>query len=209
MFALGLVSGMHCVQMCGPIVLSYSLPLAGGAPRRHTAGAPLVQPGAHNHVRGLGCAGGRGGRRHRTALAGWRASRTAARIVAGAAMIVAGILMLRRFAARGWCIERPRHGGASCTGIGSACCSRRPLAASSAWGWCWDFCHAAWFTRRLLKAMDAASRAGGRADHAGVRIRHGRGAVAHRAWRHFVWLAAGAMGQRPGAVAASCSRARC
>jgi uncharacterized protein len=28
MFVLGLVSSIHCVQMCGPIVLSYSLPLA-------------------------------------------------------------------------------------------------------------------------------------------------------------------------------------
>lgn len=27
-FALGLVSSLHCVTMCGPIVLSYSLPLA-------------------------------------------------------------------------------------------------------------------------------------------------------------------------------------
>jgi sulfite exporter TauE/SafE len=25
MFVLGLVSSIHCVQMCGPIVLSYSL----------------------------------------------------------------------------------------------------------------------------------------------------------------------------------------
>ena len=27
MFALGLVGSLHCVQMCGPIVLAFSLPL--------------------------------------------------------------------------------------------------------------------------------------------------------------------------------------
>ncbi len=35
MFVLGLVSSIHCVQMCGPIVLSYSLPLAGGGASQH------------------------------------------------------------------------------------------------------------------------------------------------------------------------------
>ena len=32
-FVLGLVSSLHCVQMCGPIVLAYSLPLAKAARR--------------------------------------------------------------------------------------------------------------------------------------------------------------------------------
>lgn len=33
-FVLGLVSSVHCVQMCGPIVLSYSLPLAKAGGRK-------------------------------------------------------------------------------------------------------------------------------------------------------------------------------
>jgi len=28
-FGLGLMSSLHCAQMCGPIVLAYSLPLRG------------------------------------------------------------------------------------------------------------------------------------------------------------------------------------
>ena len=34
LFSLGLVSSLHCVQMCGPIVLSYSLPLSQRATNR-------------------------------------------------------------------------------------------------------------------------------------------------------------------------------
>jgi len=33
-FVVGLVSSIHCVQMCGPIVLSYSLPLAKAGARQ-------------------------------------------------------------------------------------------------------------------------------------------------------------------------------
>lgn len=33
-FSLGLVSSLHCIQMCGPIVVSYSLPLSTKSPGR-------------------------------------------------------------------------------------------------------------------------------------------------------------------------------
>jgi sulfite exporter TauE/SafE len=37
-FSFGLLSGFHCLQMCGPIVLAYSLPLQkGGALPAHLA----------------------------------------------------------------------------------------------------------------------------------------------------------------------------
>ena len=36
-FSFGLAGGLHCAQMCGPLVLAYSLPLRGGAMRAHLA----------------------------------------------------------------------------------------------------------------------------------------------------------------------------
>ena len=94
-FALGLVSSLHCVQMCGPIVLAYSLPLAkSGTFRRET----LLAHAGYNAGRILtymllgavaGAAGGAIGMLGR--MAGMQSG---ARIFAGAAMIVAGALML-------------------------------------------------------------------------------------------------------------------
>jgi hypothetical protein len=96
-FTLGLVSGMHCLQMCGPIVLTYSLAVPkGGAWRAHTA---------YNSGRILtymflgalaGAAGGGLG-----VLGRMAGLATGARIVSGAAMIVAGILMIGLGPAKG------------------------------------------------------------------------------------------------------------
>lgn len=47
MFVLGLVSSLHCVQMCGPIVLSYSVALDSLA---KTPGSNLVSPALANHL---------------------------------------------------------------------------------------------------------------------------------------------------------------
>ncbi|MGD0364208.1 MAG: sulfite exporter TauE/SafE family protein [Bryobacteraceae bacterium] len=94
MFALGLVSGIHCVQMCGPIVLSYSLPLAGGvAPRAKLAWAHfwynLGRVTTYTALGGLaGAAGGAIGLTAR--LAGIAHG---GRIAAGVAMIAAGIYL--------------------------------------------------------------------------------------------------------------------
>jgi len=48
MFMLGLVSSLHCVQMCGPIVLSYSVAL-GDLKKAASSGSP-VAPLLANHV---------------------------------------------------------------------------------------------------------------------------------------------------------------
>jgi sulfite exporter TauE/SafE len=88
-FSLGLVSGLHCIQMCGPIVLAYSLPLKMGRIRAHlsyNAGRILT----YMFLGALaGAAGGALGLVGR--LAGIA---TGARIVSGAAMIVAAALMV-------------------------------------------------------------------------------------------------------------------
>jgi len=48
MFMLGLVSSLHCVQMCGPIVLSYTV--AVGELRQGTSSGPPVLPLLRNHL---------------------------------------------------------------------------------------------------------------------------------------------------------------
>ncbi len=91
-FGLGLAGSIHCLQMCGPVVLSYSLPLAqGNVPRKRLAAAHgayhagrLLTYAALGAVAGL--AGGAAGFAAR--LAGVA---NGARILAGAAMIVAAI----------------------------------------------------------------------------------------------------------------------
>ncbi len=92
-FALGLVSSLHCVSMCGPIVLSYSLPL-GSKPFREQILAHLFYNGgriltyaALGAIAGL--AGGTVG--FVGQLAGFE---NVAAIVAGVLMVVAGVLML-------------------------------------------------------------------------------------------------------------------
>ncbi|MGO9261541.1 MAG: sulfite exporter TauE/SafE family protein [Bryobacteraceae bacterium] len=89
-FTLGLASGLHCLQMCGPIVLSYSLPLGRGeAWRAHL----LYNCGRITTYMLLGAAAGLlgGGIGLAGRLAGMASG---ARMVSGAAMIVAGILMV-------------------------------------------------------------------------------------------------------------------
>ncbi len=47
MFTLGLVSSLHCVQMCGPIVLSYSVGLGRGG---SATTKPILPPLIWNHI---------------------------------------------------------------------------------------------------------------------------------------------------------------
>jgi hypothetical protein len=95
--SLGLVSGLHCLGMCGPIVLAYGLPLAKGQRMRahlsYHAGRILtyMMLGAL-----AGAAGGALGLLGR--MAGLA---TGARIFAGAAMIVAGLLLAGLIPSRG------------------------------------------------------------------------------------------------------------
>jgi len=107
MFGLGLVSSLHCIQMCGPIVLSYTA--AGGfvaQPLRPLHRAPLAlfpQHLAYNSGRiltytALGAVAGLFGRSVQIVgrLAGLS---SAAMIVSGTLMILAGILMFGSFRA--------------------------------------------------------------------------------------------------------------
>jgi sulfite exporter TauE/SafE len=97
-FVLGLVSSIHCVQMCGPIVLSYSLPLVSeprpsGSGRHELALAHLwYNLGRVTTYAALGAlAGAAGGviglAAHLAGIA------HGARIAAGVAMIAAGIYL--------------------------------------------------------------------------------------------------------------------
>ena len=94
-FVFGLVSSLHCVQMCGPLVLSYSLPLVkNGAGRRelilahagYNAGRILTYTALGGVAGALGGAAGMLGR-----MAGMA---NGARIFAGLAMLAAGISLL-------------------------------------------------------------------------------------------------------------------
>lgn len=92
-FTLGLVSSLHCVSMCGPLVLSYSLPLGSRkfskqilAHLSYNAGR-IITYALLGIVAGLfgGTVGFLG------QLAGYE---NAAAIIAGILMVIAGILML-------------------------------------------------------------------------------------------------------------------
>jgi len=89
-FGLGMVGGLHCLQMCGPIVLAFSLPLGNGQRLRAHLGYHAGRIVTYMLLGTLaGAAGGGLGVVGR--MAGLA---TGARIVSGAAMIIAGILMI-------------------------------------------------------------------------------------------------------------------
>lgn len=95
-FTLGLVGSLHCLQMCGPIVISYSVAMAGaGAGRRQMLAAHVAYNGGRilTYV-ALGALAGAAG--SGAGMLGRMAGLAAgARILAGAAMILAGIALLR------------------------------------------------------------------------------------------------------------------
>jgi len=86
-FVLGLVSSLHCVQMCGPIVLAFSLPLPPGARLRANLGYNAGRILTYALLGAIAGATGGG----ISKLAGLASG---ARIFAGIAMIVAGLLMV-------------------------------------------------------------------------------------------------------------------
>ena len=93
-FGLGVVSSLHCSQMCGPIVLAYSLPFrakARGAVRAHLS----YNFGRILTYSFLGTIAGAAGS-SMSALGRMAGLEKGAAIVAGVAMIVAGILMTGR-----------------------------------------------------------------------------------------------------------------
>ena len=95
-FGLGLAASVHCLQMCGPIVVSYSVSLARlGAFRREMVLAHLsYNAGRTVTYAALGALAGAAG--SGIGMLGKLAGlASAARLVSGAAMILTGILMLR------------------------------------------------------------------------------------------------------------------
>ena len=151
--SLGLVSSLHCVQMCGPIVLAYSLPVAAA---RSPARPPPYNAGRIAHLR-------RPGRRWPAPLGGGigllgrlAGLATGARVFAGAAMIVAGILMIGLVPSNGLVTiqNRRRHQTLLAT--------RRPDACSApegkfTLGLILGFLPCGLVYAALLKAMDSGS----------------------------------------------------
>jgi sulfite exporter TauE/SafE len=98
-FALGLAASLHCVQMCGPIVISYSVSLARhGASRGGIRRQVLLAHLGYNAGRvltytALGALAGAAG--SGIGMLGKLAGlASGARMVSGAAMIVTGLLIL-------------------------------------------------------------------------------------------------------------------
>jgi sulfite exporter TauE/SafE len=92
-FALGLVSSLHCVSMCGPIVLSYSLPLGSKRFNEQILAHVLYNTGRILTYAVLGAIAGLAGGTvgFIGQLAGFE---NITAIAAGILMVVAGILML-------------------------------------------------------------------------------------------------------------------
>ncbi|MBS1793327.1 MAG: sulfite exporter TauE/SafE family protein [Acidobacteria bacterium] len=92
-FALGLVSSLHCVSMCGPLVLSYSLPLGSRKLSQQIVAHLAYNTGRILTYSALGAIAGLLGSTvgFIGSLAGFE---NVAAIVAGVLMAVAGILML-------------------------------------------------------------------------------------------------------------------
>jgi len=99
MFTLGLVSSLHCVQMCGPIVLSYSVALDQNKQRSNRVWVPLLSGHlAYNAGRiltyaALGALAGLAGKT--VGLIGRLAGvGSVLAIVGGSLMMLAGVVML-------------------------------------------------------------------------------------------------------------------
>lgn len=91
-FGLGLVSSLHCTQMCGPIVLAYSMPLQSNG-RRAVSAHLSYNAGRLLTYSLLGAVAGAVGQGF-TSLGRLAGIESTAAIVAGAAMILAGVLMI-------------------------------------------------------------------------------------------------------------------
>ena len=92
-FSLGLLSSLHCLQMCGPLVLAYSLPLASGTAARQTVAHLAYNAGRIVTYSALGAVAGALGSTlgmvgHLAGIEGFVV------IAAGALMTVAGLGML-------------------------------------------------------------------------------------------------------------------
>lgn len=93
MFLLGLVSSLHCVQMCGPIVLSFSLPLCGVPARTRSMAQLAYNAGRVVTYSILGAAAGLAG----ATISKISGFESAATLAAGALMIGAGLVLAGLF----------------------------------------------------------------------------------------------------------------
>lgn len=92
-FGLGLVSSLHCVQMCGPVVVSFSLSLSGGTASRQILAHLSYNLGRIATYTSLGAVAGLTG--HTFGLVGKLAGvENIVAIIAGALMIIAGLFLL-------------------------------------------------------------------------------------------------------------------
>lgn len=92
-FTLGLVSSLHCAQMCGPIVLALSLPLSTAQRRQHLLAHLSYNIGRLVTYSMLGAFAGLTG--HTLGLAGKLAGiENTGAILAGGLMVLTGLLML-------------------------------------------------------------------------------------------------------------------
>lgn len=93
MFGLGLAGSLHCVQMCGPLVLSFGIPMAAQPRARQAAAHIAYHLGRVTTYASLGAAAGclGAGMTWAGRLAG--IENTAA-LVAGIFMVIAGLLMM-------------------------------------------------------------------------------------------------------------------
>ena len=129
-FAFGLVGSLHCLQMCGPIVISYSVSLAKqGAFQREMWLAHLCYNGGRILTyAALGALAGAAG--SGIGMLGKLAGlASGARLLSGAAMMVTGVLMLRVLP-RGLLVQVERRGAA----VFLKRAVGRLLISSRAWG---------------------------------------------------------------------------
>jgi uncharacterized protein len=155
-FALGAAGSLHCLGMCGPIVLSYSVALRGrrlGAHLAYNGGRILTYTA-------LGALAGAAGQA--LGLLGKMAGiASAVRIGAGAAMILAGILMVF-FSSSGSLIRIQPAGAAKrlTRAIGKFLLNPNP-GSKFAMGLLLGFLPCGLIYAALLKALDSGDAAGG------------------------------------------------
>ena len=149
-FLLGLASSLHCLQMCGPIVLAFSIPLPKNAILRAQLGYNAGRLLTYSLLGAVAGAVG-GGIGLLGKLAGIASG---ARIFAGGAMIIAGILTIGLF---------PTNGLIAIQGTGaksrfSRFVGRRLLAPNKfTLGLTLGFLPCGLIYAALLKAVDTAS----------------------------------------------------
>ncbi len=92
-FSLGLVSSLHCAQMCGPLVLSYSLPLGKQSKQQQLFSHLAYNTGRAITYSLLGAIAGLTGH-SLIHLGNYAGIANAGAIVAGALMLIVGLAML-------------------------------------------------------------------------------------------------------------------